>query len=486
MATWLAADQLDFHGAAAVASGWLRRARRLLDAARPGPDHGWLAFHEGYVAHAAGDTASGRASSRCAAAELGRRFDVADLEMLGLALEGATLVAARAVEEGMRCLDEATAAALEGEADDPDLQRLDVLLPRLRVHAVLDYERAYEWCDRIAEFAERYGSRYMLALLPRRVRRRPPLARPLGARPRRCWRRRSRTSRARARRGSAGPLAGLAELRRRQGRPTRRSGCSTRPGPCRGAALPRRLALDRGDARTRGGARSSGCCAATRRSAGSTAPGAGAAPPGARGARRPRRGAAAALAELREVAGGRDGAAARLRRPAPRACSPAARRPRARARAAGGRRRRVRAERRAVRGGPGAARARGRASTRSAAPSGGARGGAARARLLGAGRRARALPAPAGPAPRSTAARARGAGLLAEGLTNRQIAERLVVSEHTVHRHVTNILRKLDLPSRAAAAAHAVRGGLRCRIRPGEDGRSGRSRGRRAAVGSRS
>ena len=45
--------------------------------------------------------------------------------------------------------------------------------------------------------------------------------------------------------------------------------------------------------------------------------------------------------------------------------------------------------------------------------------------------------------------------LLAEGLTNRQIAERLVVSEHTVHRHVTNILRKLDLPSRAAAAAYA-------------------------------
>ena len=50
--------------------------------------------------------------------------------------------------------------------------------------------------------------------------------------------------------------------------------------------------------------------------------------------------------------------------------------------------------------------------------------------------------------------------LLAEGLTNRQIAERLVVSEHTVHRHVTNTLRKLDLPSRSAAAAHAVRAGL--------------------------
>ena len=45
--------------------------------------------------------------------------------------------------------------------------------------------------------------------------------------------------------------------------------------------------------------------------------------------------------------------------------------------------------------------------------------------------------------------------LVADGLTNREIAERLVLSEHTVHRHVTNILRKLRLPSRTAAATHA-------------------------------
>jgi LuxR family transcriptional regulator, maltose regulon positive regulatory protein len=50
--------------------------------------------------------------------------------------------------------------------------------------------------------------------------------------------------------------------------------------------------------------------------------------------------------------------------------------------------------------------------------------------------------------------------LVAEGLTNHRIAERLVVSEHTVHRHMTNLLRKLDLPSRTAAAALAARLGL--------------------------
>lgn len=48
--------------------------------------------------------------------------------------------------------------------------------------------------------------------------------------------------------------------------------------------------------------------------------------------------------------------------------------------------------------------------------------------------------------------------LVAQELNNPDIAQRLVLSEHTVHRHLVNILRKTDLSSRAAA--WGVRTGL--------------------------
>jgi len=50
--------------------------------------------------------------------------------------------------------------------------------------------------------------------------------------------------------------------------------------------------------------------------------------------------------------------------------------------------------------------------------------------------------------------------LVARGLSNKEIASTLSLSEHTVHRHVGNILTRFDLPSRSAAVAYAAKLGL--------------------------
>ena len=470
MATWLAIDQLDFHGAFAVAGGWLARAHRLLDHLEDGPEHGWLAFLEGYMAHAGGQTARAAELGR-RSAEFGRRFEVPDLEMLGLALEGATLVACAQVEQGMRCLDEATTTALQGRATVPISGAWACCFLVTACTAVGDYQRAFEWCDRIAEFAERYGSRYMLAF---------------------CraeygmvylWRGRwaqaeavleaSVEDFARSRPAMVGgSLVGLAELRRRQGRSEEAAQLLDRAGPSSTAQLCRaRLALDCGDAARAAelAERSLRQMPAERRL--DRAPGLELLAR-AHTARGELEEAGVALAALREIE-------AAVGTEPLRACVDLAQGLLAAARGDHGRARPLLEDATdgfERSGGPfEAAQARIELATTLVALNGtdvaqreataavyqlgelGAEAEAQRGRRLLEALGAHA----AGPPLRQLTPREREVlGLVAEGLTNRQIAERLVVSEHTVHRHVTNLLRKLGLPSRTAAAAVAARLGL--------------------------
>lgn len=50
--------------------------------------------------------------------------------------------------------------------------------------------------------------------------------------------------------------------------------------------------------------------------------------------------------------------------------------------------------------------------------------------------------------------------LVARGLSNREIAANLVLSEHTVRRHLSNVFRKIGVTSRSAATGFAFEHGL--------------------------
>jgi LuxR family maltose regulon positive regulatory protein len=456
MATWLACDELDFNGAAAVASGWLGRARRLLDGLDERPEHGWLAFFEGYLAGASGDDAR-TVELAASTAAIGRRLGVPDLEMLGLALQGSTLVSSAQVEEGMRLLDEATAAALEGECTVPIAGAWTFCFLVSACVAVRDYDRASEWCDRIAEFADRHGSRYMLAFCQSEYG------------DVHLWRGRWADAESMLEQSVenfqcsrpamvGGALAGLAELRRRQGRDGDAAALLERAGSSRAAQLcAARRAFDQDDLLT--------CVELLERLLRQL--------PAVRRVdrvpvlelmvrARARRGeldeARAALEALRELARQVGTEALRASRELTEGRVAAAEGEHERARTLledavdGFERCRApfeAAEARAELAATLLALGRPEAAEREA------RAARDAMRELGAGQAGAAPPLP-GLTPRERDV----LGLLAEGLTNRQIAERLVVSEHTVHRHVTNILRKLDLPSRAAAAAQAVRSGV--------------------------
>jgi DNA-binding NarL/FixJ family response regulator len=442
MAGWLAWDSATFRGDVGLAAGWLARAHRLIDHLDPGADHGWVALHEGGLALAAGDTETARRAG-ADAARLGAATGVEDLEMVGLALEGAAVVAEGDVRAGMRQLEEASAIALAGGAEllvSPGWACCYVITA---CECVRDYERAEEWCRRGREFALRNQVPFLLGVC------RSEYADVLLWRGE--WGEAERELEAAiqlltaTRPGQAGePIARLAELRRRQGRGEDAQALLARiEGHPQALLVRARLALDGGDAVR-------------------------AAELGERYLRRvkPRNLVARAvgleLLVAARVAAGEDAtaAAAELDRVAEtigtKPLRALAHHARGRVlRAAGdldGARRRLEdAVDLLAQDGAAYETALARLDLAAALAALG-RGSAAQREASAARAQLRALGAAAGGGELS-AREDEVLALVADGLTNREIAERLVLSEHTVHRHVANIMAKLGVRTRAAAAA---------------------------------
>jgi LuxR family transcriptional regulator, maltose regulon positive regulatory protein len=477
IAAWLAADHLLFRGEPAVANGWLQRAHSLIDGLEPCVDHGWLAIHEGHIAVALDeDTAKARRLA-AQAVELGRRFGAPELEMLGLGLEGRALVSEGELEEGMHRLDEATTVALAGEASLLYCVAWACCYLISACERVRDYERAAQWCSRVGKFC---GQHDIFLLNTCRAHYASVLS----------WQGRwqeaeSQLSAAVGGLESSRPpmvgdaLARLGELRRRQGRAAEAEELFARSETHTLSLLGRAaLALDRNqpsDAAEladrylrrfsdRGRVeRSAGLELAIRalarlgESERATEPLSELREIAARARTRPILAAVCSSEGTLAVARGDHETARRSFEDALdllAACDAPFESGRVRldlavTLSALGRRDRARREIKAA-----------IADFRAM----GADWERARAETMLVKLRKTNVTLPAqltgtplgGLSPRELEV----LGLVAEGLTNRDIAERLVLSEHTVNRHVANILRKLGLTSRAAAASLAGRYGL--------------------------
>jgi LuxR family transcriptional regulator, maltose regulon positive regulatory protein len=464
VAGFLAWDYGALRGANAVANGWLQRAYRLLEELEPSAEQAWLPLIEASF-HLDTDPEAVLRLSR-EAAEHARTFGGLDIEMTARTLQGLALVSLGRVDEGTRLLDEGTAAATAGELYDPIAIGSCCCNMIIACERSRDFDRAGQWCEQLAAFCERTGQRPLLALC--RAHHGTVLM--------------MRGEWAEAERDLAWaadelaelrpPLAGyararLAQLRIRQGRPRAARELLERAGTHVLAPLIRaELALAQDDA------------AAAVDHAERYLRGLGDAQPIESAAAHEL--LVAARIDVGDLAGARD-AYARLAATAEAVGTDSLR---AAERCAAGRIAFVDGDRDSARRAledavdlhgrsvaPFEA-AQARLELARALPPNrraAARDHAAAARAvfeeLGAQRAARQadkLVARLGG--RSAAAGRAGLtvremevlALVAQGLSNRQIAERLVVSEHTVHRHVANIYARLGVSSRAAAVALAA------------------------------
>lgn len=155
VATAMALDSVDLRGFA-VAAGWLARARRLLSAEPPCAELGWLRLWEGHLARAMDHDLEKAARFAREARELGAAVGVSDLELLAQALEGLVKVTEGNVRDGMRQLDEATAAAVSGEITDLDSVAATCCFLVHACERVRDYDRAAQWGERIQALAGRW------------------------------------------------------------------------------------------------------------------------------------------------------------------------------------------------------------------------------------------------------------------------------------------------------------------------------------------
>lgn len=148
-ATALAWDSLLFGLGEAVARGWLGRAHDLLDPLEETAEHGWLGVREAELALAVQHDPVRALAVAERASGVARRLGLGDLDVVGLALQGLALTIGGHVDSGMSRLDAAVAAATAGDVDDVMWMGKVCCWLIAACEETQDVTRAGEWCRRV-------------------------------------------------------------------------------------------------------------------------------------------------------------------------------------------------------------------------------------------------------------------------------------------------------------------------------------------------
>jgi ATP/maltotriose-dependent transcriptional regulator MalT len=164
VAVWIGWDCWAFRGEDVVGRGWLGRARRLLEDASPCAEHAWLELREAaFCLFEDGDPRRAQAHAD-ESVTIARALGDTDREMMGRALQGLARVTLGEVAEGMRRLDDVSTAIVAGELHDLIAIGLASCYMIAACDRVRDYDRAIQWCNRLKDFSARSGYRSLFAV----------------------------------------------------------------------------------------------------------------------------------------------------------------------------------------------------------------------------------------------------------------------------------------------------------------------------------
>lgn len=144
-------------GNVAASAGWLARATRLVEEFGLDEMRGWLLLMS---AGEAGDPVEGERLARYARKLAVESSDL-DLELCALAEVGAALVRQGRVKEGLTSLDEAMAGSLGGEGSSFDTVVYTCCNMISSCASCAEFERATQWVRAADRFTERYGCPFL-------------------------------------------------------------------------------------------------------------------------------------------------------------------------------------------------------------------------------------------------------------------------------------------------------------------------------------